>query len=73
MASVQFTDMLALSPEKRLELAELLWDSLEDRPELLPLSDAEKAELDERLRYYYENKDKSLSWAVVKEKILSMR
>ncbi|MEW5799880.1 MAG: addiction module protein [Bacteroidota bacterium] len=70
MANVQFSDMLALSPEKRLELAELLWDSLEDRPEILPLSDAEKTELDERLRYYYENKDKSLSWAVVKRMMI---
>lgn len=69
MANVHFSDVLSLSPEKRLELAELLWDSLEELPGVLPLSEEEKIELDKRLQYYYEHKEESLSWAVVKEKM----
>lgn len=73
MAAIHFSDALSLSPEKRLELAELLWDSLEERPDVLPLTEEEKADLDKRLQYYYDHKEESLSWAVVKEKILSLR
>ncbi len=73
MANVQYSDVLALSPEQRLELAEFIWDSLEDHPEVLPLSTEEKTELDKRLKYYYDHKEESLSWAVVKEQILSLR
>lgn len=73
MANFQFSDILALTPEQRLKLAEFIWDSLEDHPEVLPLSAEEKTELDKRLKYYYEHKKESLSWTVVKEQILSLR
>jgi putative addiction module component (TIGR02574 family) len=38
-----------LSPAERLELIEELWNSLSERPENLPLTDAQRAELDRRL------------------------
>lgn len=34
-------DFSNLSPEERIQLAEDLWDSLDDRPEILPLTDAQ--------------------------------
>jgi putative addiction module component (TIGR02574 family) len=42
-------DIQALSPAQRLELIELLWDSLSVTPEALPFTDAQRAELDRRL------------------------
>ena len=40
-------DIAKLSPEERLELLEQLWDSL--APETIPMTDAQKEELDRRL------------------------
>ena len=40
-------DIDKLSPEQRLELLEQLWDSLS--PEAIPVTEAQKAELDRRL------------------------
>jgi putative addiction module component (TIGR02574 family) len=42
-------DIQALSPAQRLELIELLWDSLSSTPEAIPFTDAQRAELDRRL------------------------
>jgi putative addiction module component (TIGR02574 family) len=40
-------DISSLTPQERLALLEEIWDSLE--PEDLPLTDAQRAELDRRL------------------------
>ena len=42
-------DIQTLSPAQRLELIELLWDSLVSTPEAIPFTDAQRAELDRRL------------------------
>jgi len=42
-------DIAKLSPEERLELLEQLWDSLSDTPEAVPMTDAQRQELDRRL------------------------
>ncbi len=39
----------ALSAEERLELLEQLWESLSQAPESVPLTEAQRAELDRRL------------------------
>lgn len=38
-----------LTPAERLELVEELWNSLCDQPDAVPLTDAQRAELDRRL------------------------
>lgn len=42
-------DIQSLSPAQRLELIELLWDSLASTPEAIPFTEAQRAELDRRL------------------------
>jgi putative addiction module component (TIGR02574 family) len=42
-------DIAKLSPEERLELLEQLWDSLSETPEAVPMTDAQREELDRRL------------------------
>lgn len=39
-------DIAALTPEERLSLLEQLWDSLAATPEAIPLTEAQRAELD---------------------------
>jgi len=42
-------DISSLSPDERLELLEQLWDSLSSTPRAIPLTDAQREELDRRL------------------------
>ncbi len=42
-------DIASLTPEERLTLLEKLWDSLAAVPEAVPLTEAQRAELDRRL------------------------
>jgi putative addiction module component (TIGR02574 family) len=42
-------DSATLSREEQLQLLEQLWDSLSSAPEAIPLTDAQRAELDRRL------------------------
>ena len=47
--SKRAVDIAALTPEERLSLLEQLWDSLTATPEVIPLTDAQRDELDRRL------------------------
>ncbi len=49
MADVSLDDLLKLSVPERIQLAEDLWDSIASEPEALPLTDAQKAEIERRL------------------------
>jgi putative addiction module component (TIGR02574 family) len=42
-------DIASLTPEERLRLLEELWDSLAAAPKVVPLTEAQRAELDRRL------------------------
>jgi putative addiction module component (TIGR02574 family) len=42
-------DIGSLTPEERLSLLEELWESLAATPEAIPLTEAQRAELDRRL------------------------
>jgi putative addiction module component (TIGR02574 family) len=42
-------DIASLTPEERLDLLEELWDSLGAASEAIPLTEAQRAELDRRL------------------------
>ena len=42
-------DIERLSPDERLELMEQLWESLREDPSSIPLTEAQREELDRRL------------------------
>ncbi len=62
-------DFSNLSPEERIQLAEDLWDSLDDRPEILPLTDAQAREIDRRLAAYRLDNDSGHPWEPVLNRI----
>jgi putative addiction module component (TIGR02574 family) len=49
MSQVRIAEILKLSPEERLRLVELIWESLSASPVTVPLSDAHRSVIDERL------------------------
>ena len=64
-------ELFRLSAAERLELVEELWDSIaaerEDEP--LPLADAQRAELDRRLRELDEHPERARPWEEVRERL----
>jgi len=58
-----------LTAEERLELLERLWDSLVDTPERIPLTDAQKEELDRRLDDFERDPSIGIPWDEVRKRI----
>ena len=69
----QTSDMMreirALSVEERIELADAIWDSVEEDGEDCDLTDAQKRELERRLAAYEANPDDVIPWEVVRQKL----
>jgi len=59
-----------LSVSERIDLAQRLWDSVLADQGTLELSQAQKDELDARLRAYEVDKNPGEKWDVVKARIL---
>ena len=62
-------DFSELTPDERIQLAEDLWDSLDDRPEILPLTEAQTREIDRRLADYRRDGDPGQPWDAVLDRI----
>jgi putative addiction module component (TIGR02574 family) len=55
-------EILQLSVDERIQLAQDIWDSIAAVPEAIPLSDAQREELDRRLAAYERNPDEGIPW-----------
>jgi putative addiction module component (TIGR02574 family) len=62
-------DILSLSVPERILLVEDIWDSIAEIPEEVPLSAAQKQELDLRLDAYHQNPNVGSPWLAVRERI----
>jgi putative addiction module component (TIGR02574 family) len=58
-----------LSTEERLRLIEQLWESLRVSPEAIPLTDAQRAELDRRLDELDQGDVEGIPWNEVLRRI----
>jgi putative addiction module component (TIGR02574 family) len=67
MSEVDF-DFSKLSIAQRIELAEELWDSIPESAEI-PLTDAQKSELDRRLADLDRDPDAGEPWEVVRARL----
>ena len=66
---VRIEDILQLSIDERLDLVEKIWDSITVSDQPLPLTEAQRAELDRRLQAHVQNPDEVETWDEVKSKI----
>jgi putative addiction module component (TIGR02574 family) len=64
-------ELAQLSPRQRLDLIERLWESLED--EDLPLTDAQRAELDRRIEGFDQDREQSIPWERLKAELRERR
>ena len=59
-----------LSKEEKLQLVEDLWDAIAALPDDLPVSDQEKALLDQRFQAHSESPDEALTLEEFKKRLL---
>jgi putative addiction module component (TIGR02574 family) len=71
MSAPNLDELRALDLEERLALVQELWDSIVDDPkrEQLPLSEAERQLLDERVREDDEDPDAAIPWAEARARL----
>ena len=67
--STQLSEILQLTIAERIQLAEDIWDSVAAFPEAIPLTDAQKEELDRRLQAYAKNPNEGIFWDELKDKL----
>ena len=69
MSSVDVQEILKLSVAERIGLVEAIWDSIADAPESLPVTAAQKRELDHRLAEYQKNPDDGRDWEEIRDSL----
>ena len=57
MSDADLAEILKLPVEERLRLVELIWESIAANPSAVPLSNAHRAVIDERLAEHARNPD----------------
>jgi putative addiction module component (TIGR02574 family) len=70
MGKISLADIVELPIDERIQLVEDVWDSIAAVPEAVPLTDAQRAELDRRLEAYHKNPTAGAPWEEVKARIL---
>jgi len=69
MSSVNITEILKLSVAERIQLVEDIWDSIAASPEALPLTDAQRLELDRRLADHATHPDEGQRWETIRDSL----
>jgi putative addiction module component (TIGR02574 family) len=64
-------ELARLSPRQRLDLIESLWESLDD--EDVPVTDAQRAELDRRIAGFDQDRKHSIPWNQLKAELRQRR
>ena len=59
-----------LTVAERIQLAEDLWDSLPEGPEVLAVTDAQRDELDRRLAAHRADPEAAVSWESLRQELL---
>lgn len=67
MATISREQLDSLTAQEKLELIEILWDSLE--PDDIPLHDWQKRELEQALAEYRLNPEEGEEWEIVRARI----
>jgi putative addiction module component (TIGR02574 family) len=71
MAKVDLTDILELSVQDRISLAQQIWDSVASDPDSLPLTVEQREELESRLEEYRKNPQDGAAWEDVQRRLRS--
>ena len=67
--SVNIDEILALSISERIHLIEEIWESIAARPETVPLTAAQRKELDRRRREHHRDPSAAKTWPEVRARL----
>jgi putative addiction module component (TIGR02574 family) len=73
MSSIPLEEIMRLPVKERLQLAEAIWESVRTNPDAVPLTEAQRAELDRRLEAYRTDPDAGDDWETVLDRIRGRR
>ena len=65
-------DVSRLSISERIQLVQDIWDSIPTASDALPITEAQRQELDRRLEMYEQNPASASSWDEVKQRIADL-
>jgi putative addiction module component (TIGR02574 family) len=65
--NTQLSEIMQLSVAERIQLVEDIWDSIASAPTEVPLTKAQKEELEQRLAAYAQNPDVGMGWNEFKQ------
>jgi putative addiction module component (TIGR02574 family) len=65
----RLSELFELSAAERILLVEELWDSIASTPESVPLTDAQRRELDSRLAARERDPQTGADWDAVKQRV----
>ena len=69
MSPAQIEEILRLSVEDRIQLVEAIWDSIAEHPESLPVTEAQRKELDRRLADHLREPEAARPWSEVRRSL----
>jgi putative addiction module component (TIGR02574 family) len=69
MSRMSPDEIRQLTIAERVELAEQIWDSIVATPEALPIPEAQRQELDRRLKAHSEDPEAAQSWSSVRSRL----
>ena len=69
MSPAQIEEILSLSVEERIQRVEAIWDSIADNPDSLPITEAQRQELDRRLSEHLQDPASARPWHEVRESL----
>ena len=69
MTTIDLSELLKLSAAERVQLAQDLWDSILEEPEVLPLTEEQCQELDRRLQEHERDPSTALPWEEVRARL----
>ena len=59
-----------LSVAERIQLVEDIWDSIAEHPDAVPLTDAQRTEIDRRLAEHHRDPASAIPWEQVRAELL---
>lgn len=68
---IDMSKILELPVSERVKLVQSIWDSIAEVPEAVELTEAQRRELDRRLKAYERDPEAGSPWSEVRARILS--
>ena len=67
--SANIDELLSLPADERLRIVEAIWDSIAAEPDSIPVTEAQKREIESRLEEYRRNPSIAIPWEIARQRL----